>query len=156
MATLDSLQLVHEGIFDEKNVFEMFAWLRPEENVMTFSNAATTCSVKIRRRIRCCSGRWTTRVYPPDSTPTFSISRTPTSSRRGSSGRWGNRINLKNVTCDVYLMAGSTDHITPWKGAYRSTQLFGGNIQFVLTNQNHTQTIGARGDNKPGRYVTES
>ena len=26
----------HEGIFDEKNVFEMFAWLRPEENVMTF------------------------------------------------------------------------------------------------------------------------
>ena len=49
-------------------------------------------------------------------------------------------------------MAGSTDHITPWKGAYRSTQLFGGNVRFVLTNQNHTQTISARGDNKHLKY----
>jgi polyhydroxyalkanoate synthase len=32
------------------------------------------------------------------------------------------------VACDLYLMAGSTDHITPWKGPYRSTQLFGGNV----------------------------
>ena len=54
--------------------------------------------------------------------------------------------------CDIYLMAGSTDHITPWVGCYRSTQLFGGDIQFVLTNQNHTQTISARGDNKHLKY----
>jgi polyhydroxyalkanoate synthase subunit PhaC len=64
----------------------------------------------------------------------------------------GNRVSLKSVTCPVYLMAGSTDHITPWKGAYRSTQLFGGPIDFVLTNQNHTQTISARGDNKHLKY----
>ena len=46
-------------------------------------------------------------------------------------------------------MAGSTDHITPWRGCYRTSQLFGGNIEFVLTNQNHTQTIS----NKPNPYV---
>jgi polyhydroxyalkanoate synthase len=27
------------------------------------------------------------------------------------------------------------------EACYRSTQLFGGNVQFILTNQNHTQTI---------------
>ena len=46
-------------------------------------------------------------------------------------------------------MAGSTDHITPWKACYRTTQLFDNeNLQFVLTNQNHTQTISSRDDNK--------
>jgi hypothetical protein len=46
-------------------------------------------------------------------------------------------------------MAGSTDHITPWKACYRSTQLFGGDVQFILTNQNHTQTIS----NKVGAAI---
>ena len=45
-------------------------------------------------------------------------------------------------------MAGTTDHITPWKACFRSTQLFGGDVTFVLTNQNHTQTISSREDNR--------
>jgi polyhydroxyalkanoate synthase len=49
-------------------------------------------------------------------------------------------------------MAGSTDHITPWKACYRSTQLFSGDVTFVLTNQNHTQTISSRADNKHLKY----
>ncbi len=34
--TAQKARVRSEGVFDEKNVFEMFAWLRPEENVMTF------------------------------------------------------------------------------------------------------------------------
>ena len=61
----------------------------------------------------------------------------------------GKRIDLSNIKYDTYIMAGSTDHITPWRGCYRSTQLFGGDVEFVLTNQNHTQTIS----NKPNKYM---
>ena len=61
-------------------------------------------------------------------------------------------MDLRAIDCDVYIMAGSTDHITPWKGCYRSVPLFGGSVEFVLTNQNHTQTICARGDNKRLKY----
>jgi polyhydroxyalkanoate synthase subunit PhaC len=64
----------------------------------------------------------------------------------------GKRIDFCRVTYPVYLMAGSTDHITPWKACYRSTQMFGGPVTFVLTNQNHTQTISGRLDNKHLRY----
>jgi polyhydroxyalkanoate synthase len=64
----------------------------------------------------------------------------------------GQRVDLKGIGYDVYLMAGSTDHITPWRACYRSTQLFGGNVTFVLTNQNHTQTISNRADNKHLKY----
>lgn len=72
--------------------------------------------------------------------------------REGEAIALGKRIDLKDVKCDVFVMAGSTDHITPWMGCYRSTQLLGGRTQFVLTNQNHTQTISARGDNRHLKY----
>jgi polyhydroxyalkanoate synthase len=61
----------------------------------------------------------------------------------------GKRIDLSEIKYDTYIMAGSTDHITPWRGCYRSAQLFGGKVEFVLTNQNHTQTIS----NKPNPYM---
>ena len=64
----------------------------------------------------------------------------------------GKRVDLSSIDYPVYIMAGTTDHITPWKACYRSTQLFGGPVTFVLTNQNHTQTISSRVDNKHLRF----
>jgi polyhydroxyalkanoate synthase len=64
----------------------------------------------------------------------------------------GKRVDLSKIDYPVYVMAGTTDHITPWKACYRSTQLFGGETTFVLTNQNHTQTISSRADNKHLKY----
>lgn len=64
----------------------------------------------------------------------------------------GHRLDLARIDCPVYIMAGSTDHITPWKACYRSAHLFGGDVEFILTSQNHTQTISARPDNRHLRY----
>ena len=64
----------------------------------------------------------------------------------------GHRLDLTQIRHPVYIMAGSTDHITPWKPCYRSAHLFGGEVEFVLTSQNHTQTISARPDNRHLRY----
>ena len=64
----------------------------------------------------------------------------------------GKRVNLSKIKYPVYIMAGTTDHITPWKACYRSTQLFSGDTVFVLTNQNHTQTISSRIDNRHLKY----
>ena len=62
------------------------------------------------------------------------------------------RVELSKISYPVYVMAGSTDHITPWQACYRSAALFGGDVEFVLTSQNHTQTISARPDNRHLRY----
>jgi polyhydroxyalkanoate synthase len=140
-----------EGIFDEKNVFEMFAWLRPEENVMTFFRSNYLLGEDPPSHPLLFWSMDYTRL-PAGLYSDFLDLSYANKLAKGELRALGNRINLKNVGCDVYLMAGSTDHITPWKGAYRSTQLFGGNIEFVLTNQNHTQTISARGDNKHLKY----
>ena len=50
-------------------------------------------------------------------------------------------IDLEQVVCDAYITGGTTDHITPWHACYRSTQLFGGTVTFVLSTAGHIQSI---------------
>ena len=53
----------------------------------------------------------------------------------------GKPIDLTSLACDKYLVAGTTDHITPWHACYRSTQFLTGNIRFVLSNSGHIQAL---------------
>lgn len=50
-------------------------------------------------------------------------------------------LDLRRVTCPVFITGGSTDHITPWHACYRSTQLFGGNTEYLLSTAGHIQSI---------------
>lgn len=53
----------------------------------------------------------------------------------------GAPIDVSQVTCDAYVLAGATDHITPWQDCYRSSRLLGGQRQFILSNSGHIQSI---------------
>ncbi len=53
----------------------------------------------------------------------------------------GKEIDLTSLDCDKYIVAGTTDHITPWHACYRSTQFLSGNIRFVLSNSGHIQAL---------------
>lgn len=48
---------------------------------------------------------------------------------------------LKCFARPTYVVAGMTDHIVPWKAAYRTTQLVGGTSEFVLSSSGHIQSI---------------
>lgn len=50
-------------------------------------------------------------------------------------------IDLSAVTQDNFMVAGVTDHITPWKACYRNVRLFGGDSTFVLSNSGHIQSL---------------
>ncbi len=68
----------------------------------------------------------------------------------------GTPIDLKQVTADVYALAGTSDHITPWKSCYKSSQLFGGKVEFVLSSSGHIQSILNPPGNPKSRYMTNS
>ena len=51
------------------------------------------------------------------------------------------KINLEKLECDKYITAGLTDHITPWKSCYKTTQFVGGDIRFVLSSSGHIQSL---------------
>lgn len=54
----------------------------------------------------------------------------------------GHSLNLTQVKTDLFVLGGVTDHITPWRACYRSTQLFGAkNVEFVLSQAGHMQAI---------------
>nr|ALV86626.1 poly(R)-hydroxyalkanoic acid synthase [uncultured bacterium 50] len=51
------------------------------------------------------------------------------------------KVDLRKVDVDSFVVAGRTDHITPWDGCYKSVNLLGGESQFVLVNSGHIQTL---------------
>ena len=53
----------------------------------------------------------------------------------------GTPIDLSEVKCDKYVVAGMTDHITPWKGVYNTARTFGGKTRFVLSSSGHIQSL---------------
>lgn len=49
----------------------------------------------------------------------------------------GSSVDLDRVNMPSYVLATQEDHIVPWRGAYRTTQLLGGPCQFVLGASGH-------------------
>jgi polyhydroxyalkanoate synthase len=53
----------------------------------------------------------------------------------------GTPVDLGKVTLETYVTGATTDHLTPWKGCYRTTQLLGGSSTFVLSNAGHIASL---------------
>jgi polyhydroxyalkanoate synthase len=65
----------------------------------------------------------------------------------------GHVVDLKKVTQDAFIVAGVTDHITPWKACYRTTQLLGSrDITFVLSHSGHIQALLNPPGNPKAKY----
>lgn len=50
-------------------------------------------------------------------------------------------IDLKNVKIESLITGALSDHLTPWKACYRSTQILGGPSTFVLSNSGHIASL---------------
>ena len=53
----------------------------------------------------------------------------------------GTPVDLGRITLPAYVTGGVTDHLTPWPGCYRTTQLLSGPTTFVLSNAGHIQSL---------------
>ena len=66
------------------------------------------------------------------------------------------KIDLTKVTSDLFILGGVTDHITPWKATYRSTQLFGSkDVTYVLSQSGHMQAILNPPTNPKAKYFIQ-
>ena len=69
-------------------------------------------------------------------------------------------IDLTRVKQDSYIVAGITDHITPWQGCYATTHLLGGKtggkVKFILSNSGHIQALlNPPGNPKASYFVND-
>lgn len=130
-----------KGVLDGKEMATSFAWMRPNDLIWNY---------------------WVNNVLMGNKPPAFDIlywnadsTRLPAKlhgefidiynsgglTRPGAMRLQGVPVDLSSVGCDNYLLAGTTDHITPWKACYRNAELLGGNSTFVLSNSGHIQSI---------------
>ena len=65
-------------------------------------------------------------------------------------------VDLTKVTAPLFILGGVTDHITPWKATYRSTQLFGSkDVTYVLSQSGHMQAILNPPTNPKAKYFVQ-
>jgi polyhydroxyalkanoate synthase len=60
----------------------------------------------------------------------------------------GQPLDMRKVDIDSYVVAGTTDHITPWQGCYETAKLYGERSTFVLSNSGHIQSLINPPDNR--------
>jgi len=53
----------------------------------------------------------------------------------------GKPLDMRKLNLDSYVVAGVTDHITPWQGCYNTAKLYGERSTFVLANSGHIQSL---------------
>ncbi|MBV8400498.1 MAG: alpha/beta fold hydrolase, partial [Acetobacteraceae bacterium] len=68
----------------------------------------------------------------------------------------GHKLDLAQIACDVYLVGGETDHITPWAGTYLTTRGLGGKWQYVLSQSGHIQSLINSPGNPKARFFTNA
>jgi polyhydroxyalkanoate synthase len=66
----------------------------------------------------------------------------------------GRKLDMRKVDIDSYVVAGVTDHITPWQDCYRTARLYGERATFVLANSGHIQSLINPPDSRKAHFWT--
>ena len=64
----------------------------------------------------------------------------------------GEPVDLSRIKLDTYVTGAVKDHLTPWKGCYRTTQLISGSTTFVLSYAGHIQALVNPPSNPKAHY----
>jgi polyhydroxyalkanoate synthase len=74
--------------------------------------------------------------------------------RPGQLSALGTPLQLENIKVPAFVTGAVTDHLTPWKGCYRTTQLLGGPSTFVLSYSGHIASLVNPPGNPKAHYWT--
>ncbi len=129
------------GVMDGQEMARAFAWLRPNDLIWNYwvnnylvGNDPAAFDVLYWNND-------TTRLPARLHGDLLSILETNAFTHPGTLTVLDTPVDLSRVTSDAYIIAGITDHITPWQGCYATTQLLGGKVKFILSNSGHIQAI---------------
>jgi polyhydroxyalkanoate synthase len=142
------------GVLDGHDLARMFAWMRPNDLIwnywvnnyllgkeppafdILFWNADTTC-LPARLHSDYIDLYFTN---PFVNSKKLSLNGTAT--------------DMERVNVDSYVIAGVTDHITPWKSVYQTAKIMGKDTTFILSNSGHLQSLLNPPGNPKAAFVT--
>ena len=144
------------GYLDGRQLAEVFAWLRPNDLIW---NYWVNNYLQGKRPPKFDILSWnsdTTRMTAQLHADFVDMAVGNKLTRPGSVTMLGTEVDLGQVTVDSYVLAGSADHICPWQSCYRSSQLLGGKMRFVLSTNGHIAAlVNPPGNPKSSYRVTD-
>ncbi|MGE9760804.1 class II poly(R)-hydroxyalkanoic acid synthase [Pseudomonas sp. PDM20] len=142
------------GVLEGKDMAKVFAWMRPNDLIWNYwvnnyllGNEPPAFDILFWNND-------TTRLPAALHGELVEMFKTNPLTRAGALEVSGTAIDLKQITCDFYCVAGLSDHITPWEACYRSARLLGGKCEFILSNSGHIQSILNPPGNPKARFMT--
>ena len=129
------------GYLDGRTLAEVFAWLRPGDLVW---NYWVNNYIEGKPPPRFDVLYWnadTTRMTAGLHRDFIDVAMRNRLVEPGGVTALGTEIDLGRVTADSYVVAGSADHLCPWQACYRSGQLLGGKVRFVLSTNGHIAAL---------------
>jgi len=142
------------GVLDGRDLGRMFAWLRPNDLVWSYWVNNYLLGRNPPAFDILFWNADTTNLPAALHSDFLDLISTNGLTRPGEVEVLGTPIDLAKVTCDAYVVAGATDHIIPWGDAYRTTQLLGGDSEFVLGSSGHIQAIVNPPGNPRSSFLT--
>jgi polyhydroxyalkanoate synthase len=143
---------ISRGVLAGEEMGRVFAWMRPNDLVWNYwvnnyllGNAPPAFDVLYWNND-------TTRLPAKMHGQLLDIFTQNLFSKPGALTVLGTPIDLAEVKCDKYVVAGVTDHITPWKGVYNTATTFGGDTRFVLSSSGHIQSLINPPGNPKSKY----
>jgi len=141
-----------KGVLDGKDLATAFAWLRPNDLVWSYWVNNVLLGNKPPAFDVLYWNNDSTRLPARLHGEFLDIYRSNALTHPGTLRLHGVPVDLGKIRCDSYLVAGATDHITPWKACFASTKLFKGHSTFVLSNSGHIQSILNPPSNKKAEF----
>ena len=130
-----------KGYLDGTALAELFAWLRPNDLIWSY---VANNYLMGRRPPAFDILFWnqdTTRLAAGLHRDFVQIALDNPLVESGALELLGTPIDLGKLTVDSYVVAGISDHITPWENCQRTTRMLGGNTRFVLSTSGHIAAI---------------
>lgn len=141
LAGLAKAKSARKGYLDGRALAEVFAWLRPGDLVWNYWVNNYLLGKRPPAFDILFWNSDTTRMTASLHADFVDLAMQNSLTRPGALAVLGVPIDLAKVTVDSYVVAGITDHITPWENCYSSAQLFGGNTRFVLSTSGHIAAL---------------
>jgi polyhydroxyalkanoate synthase len=129
------------GVVEGQEMARVFAWLRPNDLVWNYWVNNYLIGKDPAAFDVLYWNNDTTRLPARLHSDLLDLFETNAFTHAGALEVLGTPVDLSKVTSDAYIVAGTTDHITPWQGCYATTQLLGGQIKFILSNSGHIQAL---------------
>lgn len=141
-----------KGVLDGREMSRAFAWLRPGDLVWSFvANNYVMGKDPPSSEILYWNND-TTRLPARFHADILSLFRQNPLPQAGGMKILGTEIELGQVDCDVFIVAGINDHIAPWQACFQGTRLFGGAVKFVLSAGGHIETMVNPPDSAPAKF----